>query len=230
MPTYYTEYGQKIRNPEAYASTGAPMYETKYGNTKDINAPTIIYKMNLQNDKKYIGKTTDFDRRMEQHFSGNGSKVTKKFKPISGEVIDEVPLSEWKFWENYWIEQFKSWGFNLKNKNNGGGGATKQNFSPQRSKKISKARLGKPMPHKGKPLSEEHKAKLKATRGFLKERENTWTAKPVLQYDLDGNFIKKWESAKIAAQVIKNKTNGSDIIACLKGRQKTAYSYKWKSK
>ena len=91
MPTYYTESGQKIRNPEAYASTGAPMYETKYGNTKDVNAPTTIYKMNLQNGKKYIGKTTDVDRRMEQHFSGNGSKVTKKFKPISGEVIDEVP-------------------------------------------------------------------------------------------------------------------------------------------
>jgi hypothetical protein len=91
MPTYYTESGQKIRNPEAYALTGAPMYKNKYGNTKDVNAPTTIYKMNLQNGKKYIGKTTDVDRRMDQHFSGNGSKVTKKFKPISGEVIDEVP-------------------------------------------------------------------------------------------------------------------------------------------
>jgi hypothetical protein len=92
MPTYYyTEGGDKIRNTEAYASTGAPMYETKYGDTNDINTPTTIYKMNLQNGKKYIGKTIDIDRRMNQHFSGNGSKVTKKFKPISGEVLDEVP-------------------------------------------------------------------------------------------------------------------------------------------
>lgn len=91
MPKYYTETGEKVRNPEAYALTGAPMYENKYGNSKDINAPTAIYKMNLQNGKKYIGKTTDVDRRMNQHFSGNGSKVTQKFKPISGEVIDEVP-------------------------------------------------------------------------------------------------------------------------------------------
>lgn len=82
MPTYYTESGQKIRNPEAYASTGAPMYETKYGNTKDVNAPTTIYKMNLKNGKKYIGKTTDVDRRMEQHFSGNGSKVTKNLNQL----------------------------------------------------------------------------------------------------------------------------------------------------
>jgi len=91
MPTYYTETGEKVRNPEEYALTGAPMYKTKYGDSKDINAPTAIYKMNLVDGKKYIGKTTDVDRRMNQHFTGNGSKVTRKFKPISGEVIDEVP-------------------------------------------------------------------------------------------------------------------------------------------
>ena len=44
------------------------MYETKYGNTKDVNTTTTIYKMNLQNGKKYIGKTTNIDRRTEQHF------------------------------------------------------------------------------------------------------------------------------------------------------------------
>jgi hypothetical protein len=90
MPNYYTETGEKVRNPEAYALTGAPMYKTKYGDSTDINGVTTIYKMNLKNGKKYIGKTTDVDRRMNQHFSGNGSKVTKKFKPISGEIIDVV--------------------------------------------------------------------------------------------------------------------------------------------
>ncbi len=91
MPTYYTVFGEKIRNPEAYASTGAPMYKTKYGDSPDINAPTSIYKLNLQGAKKYVGKTTDIERRTYQHFSGNGAEVTKKFKPISGKVIDEVP-------------------------------------------------------------------------------------------------------------------------------------------
>ena len=93
MPTYYTQSGQIIRNPEAYAMTGAPMYETEWpaSEPKDINAPTAIYKMNLEGGKKYIGKTTNFDRRMKQHFSGNGAKVTKKFKPINAKVVDEVP-------------------------------------------------------------------------------------------------------------------------------------------
>ena len=91
MKIYYTQSGQHIRNPEAYAKTGAPMYTTRYTESKDINAPTAIYKMNLKGGKKYVGKTTDVDRRMNQHFSGNGAKVTKKFKPINAKVIDEVP-------------------------------------------------------------------------------------------------------------------------------------------
>ena len=91
MPTYYTQSGQKIRNSEAYARTGAPMYTTKHTESKDINAPTAIYKMNLEGGKKYVGKTTNVDRRMDQHFSGNGAKVTKKFKPINAKVVDEVP-------------------------------------------------------------------------------------------------------------------------------------------
>ena len=48
-------------------------------------------KMNLEGGKKYVGKTTNVNRRMIQHLSGNGAKVTKKFKPIDAKVVDEVP-------------------------------------------------------------------------------------------------------------------------------------------
>ena len=86
---YYTENGDLIRNPEAYAKTGAPMYNTKNrGDIKNINKETYIYKLNLEDGKKYIGKTENLDRRMNEHFSGNGSKVTQKFKPIDGEVVN----------------------------------------------------------------------------------------------------------------------------------------------
>ena len=85
---YYTKNGSPIYNPTAYAKTGAPMYTTKYENTANINEDTYIYKLNLENGKKYIGKTIDIDRRMDQHFSGKGSKVTQKFKPIDCEIVD----------------------------------------------------------------------------------------------------------------------------------------------
>ena len=50
----YTQSGQKIYNPEAYAKTGAPMYKTKYTESKNINEKTYIYKLDLENGKKYI--------------------------------------------------------------------------------------------------------------------------------------------------------------------------------
>ena len=48
---------------------------------------------------------------------------------------------------------------------------------------------------------------------------------PILQYDLDGNFIREWPSA---ADV--GKEASVNINHCLKGRQKTAYGYIWKYK
>jgi len=88
--TYYKKRGDVIRNPEAYARTNAPMYTTKYDN-RNNNKRTYIYKLDLEDDKKYVGKTTNIDRRMDQHFSGNGAKVTKKFKPKTGKIVDSCP-------------------------------------------------------------------------------------------------------------------------------------------
>ena len=110
---YYTQNGSKIYNPSAYAKTGAPMYTTKYEKTANINQPTYIYKLNLEDGKKYVGKTVNVDRRMDQHFSGKGSKVTQKFKPIKGEVVDKCN----GYFSNY-IEQkhtdknIKKYGYN----------------------------------------------------------------------------------------------------------------------
>ena len=113
MPTYYTKNGTIINNPSAYAKTSAPMYKTKYSESKNINEPTQIYKLNLEGGKKYIGKSGNIDRRMEQHFTGNGSKVTKKFKPIDGKVIDEVPgyFSD-NVEQSYTEKYIKKYGYN----------------------------------------------------------------------------------------------------------------------
>ena len=88
MVEYYTKGGTIINNPAAYAKTGAPMYNDRYQNGNNINETTYIYKLNLENNKKYIGKTTNIDRRMRQHFNGKGSMVTKKFAPKDGEIVE----------------------------------------------------------------------------------------------------------------------------------------------
>lgn len=108
---YYNSYGQKIRKPSAYAKTGAPMYKcftTKTGNKihnpsayvasggtlyydDDINKERSIYKIECEGGKKYIGETGDFNKRIKQHFNGNGSKVTQKYKPLYAQELDKVP-------------------------------------------------------------------------------------------------------------------------------------------
>lgn len=49
--------------------------------------------------------------------------------------------------------------------------------------------------------------------------------KPILQFDLDGNFIREWECAADVGKEVQ-----SNIVNCLKGRYKTAYGYIWKYK
>ena len=41
----------------------------------------FIYILELENKKYYIGKTTNPDFRLEQHFNSSGSQWTKKYKP-----------------------------------------------------------------------------------------------------------------------------------------------------
>ena len=85
---YYTILGELIRNPKAYAKTGSPMYSSPKYQFIDLNQKTYIYKLYLEGDKIYIGKTNNIKRRVEEHFSGGGSKVTQKFKPVNYEILE----------------------------------------------------------------------------------------------------------------------------------------------
>ena len=49
--------------------------------------------------------------------------------------------------------------------------------------------------------------------------------KPILQYDLDGNFIREWKCASDVGRVASR-----NILHCLKGRIKSAYGYIWRYK
>ena len=49
--------------------------------------------------------------------------------------------------------------------------------------------------------------------------------KPILQFDLNGNFIREWPSATDVGKEVKN-----NICHCLKGDYKTSCGYIWKYK
>jgi hypothetical protein len=80
-----------------------------------------------------------------------------------------------------------------------------------------------PNPKKGIKMSKESsEKKSKSMMGVMN--------KPILQYDLQDNFIKEWSSISEAYLSLNKKiTNGCINLAC-KGKIKTAFGYKWEYK
>jgi putative endonuclease len=76
--TNYLRNGKKMVKSK---KNGSKYKKSKAGNTQPKKAYT--YSLNLKGGKKYVGYTTNIKRRLGQHFSGNGSKVTQECRPIS---------------------------------------------------------------------------------------------------------------------------------------------------
>ena len=105
---------------------------------------TIIYCIFDEKDIPiYIGKTIQkMDVRKNYHKHRFGHNVS---------IMELDYVDDWKFWEKYWIEQFKVWGYDLRNRNSGGGGPT--THTEQTKQLMSQQR-------KGKIFSDEYKHKL----------------------------------------------------------------------
>jgi predicted GIY-YIG superfamily endonuclease len=50
---------------------------------KNSDKTTYVYSLNLKDGKKYVGMTSNPEKRIGQHFLGNGAKWTQKNKPVS---------------------------------------------------------------------------------------------------------------------------------------------------
>ena len=74
-------------------------------------------------------------------------------------------------------------------------------------------------------VSESIKKVVITNERLKKIRETHWTKK-IIQYDLNGNFIKEWDSIKEASLFIKKHITG--IQHCCKGKLKTCGGYIWK--
>ena len=74
----------------------------------------------------------------------------------------------------------------------------------------------------GRTLSDETKQKIIES----KKGENNHMSKKIYQYDLTNNFIQSFESCEEAARHF-NKKSASNIRKCVRGKQPTAYGFKW---
>jgi predicted GIY-YIG superfamily endonuclease len=49
-----------------------------------------VYTLNLEKGRKYVGMTSNINRRLDQHFNGDGAKWTQKYAPVSVNSIQKV--------------------------------------------------------------------------------------------------------------------------------------------
>jgi biotin operon repressor len=206
-----------------------------------INITYIYLIENIDNDpyKVYIGKTKNPNTRYKNHKRNYGGFIIYT-------IIDKIESNNKKDWEpleSYWIEQFKHWGYQVINQNKGGGGpsrhteGTKFKISTKNKHKtkhtlefknkislISKNRKITDKTRKSMSISAKgHKRNL----GKIHSKENILKrSKPIIQYDINKNFIKEWESGKQISKYLG--ISNSNITSCCKGRLKSTGGFIWR--
>jgi len=187
---------------------------------------TYIYFLHLGDGiPTYIGKTVCPKSRLNLH------KQTNILYEM--EIIDNVDSKEWKFWEEFYIELFLSWGFILTNKTRKGRGCGTRKC--EWADKISQSNKGKQRKWRDENEIEKRRQNQlgkKYTLGYKytseqKEKCIAGKRKKYIQYDLKGNIIKEWFNTQGEIAKYFNKDSAS-LSQHLKGKQKTAYGFIWK--
>jgi hypothetical protein len=166
----------------------------------------IYYLHKGDNIPFYIGKSNSPKTRLKKHQVNFGGE-------IQIEILDEVSIEDWKFWERYYISLFKTWGFILENKNKGGGGISGfelvgKKHTEETKLFMSQAKKGKSSNRKGKSCSEEHKMKLSQS---MKSKEKS---------PLKGILYHTFESKRKIGEIHKNKNISEEQKAAISKAQK----------
>jgi group I intron endonuclease len=201
-----------------------------------------IYKITSPTGKVYIGKTTNIVNRKSSykclHCKGQKILYHSLLKyGLSGhsfEIIHEgrgYTTDELSKLESYYIIKFNSynkWNENGMNLTLGGDGCRIEHHSEETKKKISesKRKLG---------ISEAQKEAAKKRIGSKVTKSKEWInnnaesiKKPILQYSLDGEFIKEWRSAKDVENELG--LSRKNISNCLRGKTLSAFNFIWRYK
>jgi hypothetical protein len=188
---------------------------------------------------RYVGKSIVPQRRYLSHLSrartttSNShvhtwirSLLNKNTKP-DFIILEEVPSHEsWQQAEIKWIKHYRDLGYDLTNATPGGdsGGITRGRLGKKNSPEhIEKTRLGRI----GKKVRRNPESNIKRAEGV--RRYCSLIAKKVYQYDINGLFVREWNSTTEAAlHIFGSKTNSSNILKACKTENSTSSGYQWK--
>ena len=188
---------------------------------------TFIYYLTENDIPVYVGKGKDLKRRESHH------KWRTQNPNLKIHLLEHIEDDDWRFYEKYWISQFKTWGFNLQNKNDGGGGLHEMPLDSIEASRVGRKGQKRPTTSaklKGVPRSEESKAKISAANKG-KPKPKGFNEKPIVQLDTQGRFIRLWDSINAASLGVEG-ANRHYISAVLKKYKyaHTAGGFKWEYK
>lgn len=63
---------------------------------------------------------------------------------------------------------------------------------------------------------------------YVRKHKNYYDRRPILQFKMNGEFIKEWKNAHIIQRHLGFDRNA--ILRCCKGKQKKSYWFIWKFK
>jgi hypothetical protein len=185
------------------------------------------------NEIRYVGKTTNINTRLKAHITRSRhnkyhsarwvqSVIKRGLRPII-ELVEECTEENWVEREKYWIGYYRE-RFDLTNILEGGeGGSTfgrlGKPWSDEQRKNNAIARTGLSVSR----TKEGNANRKKGVRGYYDKNK-----KPVLQYDLEGKFIREWESAVDAGKDLK--ISYSDINRSCKKEGYTSAGFQWRYK
>lgn len=164
-------------------------------------------------------------------------------------LFSNLTVDDAEYQERYLIKKYNTLapnGYNLQS-----GGSVNRYFSEETRLKMSKSGKGKKMSEEskekiritntgkkrteetlikmrnanlGKKLSAEHKQNIKL--GLLNSKNRNFANKKIAQYDLNGIFIRNWESASIASRELK--ICRRSIGKCCTMEQSTSAGFIWR--
>jgi len=211
------------------------------------------------NQIRYVGKTEktlkermyyhtwDIKRTKNNHKKNWFNSLSNKNLKPEIELIEEVPIEEWRFWEQFYISIFKSWGFNLINYTDGGEG-----YSSNQLKKLWKTKeyreyhtkrmIGKNNPFFGKKHTEKTKdilrkkcpkrgkenpmyGKKRTKEENEKMRLNQPNLKKYIRLDLEGGIIDEWIGLKYMCRELQ--LDEAAVLRVIKGKNNHHKGFKF---
>ena len=205
-----------------------------------------IYKIISPSGKVYFGQSIQIEKRWKFYYGNNNKNQPKlynsfikygpenhKFEIVEECSIEELELKE-GFYKQHFIDKF-GWEMALFcqiNDRNGGikSKETREKMSISQIKNLSKPEVKEKRKINCKIAANRPGVQEKAINNTDWLSRNKKLLKPILQYDMDGNFIKEWDSLKDIQYFNKDKKWWSTEIGLSIKTQKSKYGFIWKYK